>query len=185
MERCTESLKDHIFKHRESVPGISGKTADLRVCRWAKEITAGLHFMHEVGIIHRDLKLENILVRTYSDLDILTAFASPCKSIELIIQVSHCLQIRQLYFLLFFIIVLISIVGIQTAKISAHISKPIESQLKIFALGWHWTRYPHNTTSMYSRYRDPHRKSAENDHSLLLLLSLKRRLKQTRMIAIW
>ena len=73
MERCTESLKDHIFKHRESVPGLSGKTADLRVCRWAKEITAGLHFMHEVGIIHRDLKLENILVRTYSDLDILTA----------------------------------------------------------------------------------------------------------------
>ena len=39
---------------------------------------------------------------------------------------------------------------------------------------------------MYSRYRDPHCKSAENDHSpLFLLLSLKRKLKQTRMIAIW
>ena len=79
MERCTESLKDHIFKHRESVPGISGKTADLRVCRWAKEITAGLHFMHEVGIIHRDLKLENILVGTYSDLDI---FVASCQSLQ-------------------------------------------------------------------------------------------------------
>ena len=79
MERCTESLKDHIFKHRESVPGISGKTADLRVCRWAKEITAGLHFMHEVGIIHRDLKLENILVGTYSDLNI---FIASCQSLQ-------------------------------------------------------------------------------------------------------
>lgn len=63
MERCKGNLKDQLFKHQEYVPGISGKPAGVReACRWVREITAALDFMHKKGVVHRDLKLENILV---------------------------------------------------------------------------------------------------------------------------
>ena len=63
MEKCKGNLKSHIFSGPESVPGKSGNPAVFRdVCRCAKEITNGLAFMHAMGVLHRDLKLENILV---------------------------------------------------------------------------------------------------------------------------
>ena len=66
MEMCKENLKSHIFKHPESVPGKSGKLTDVReVCRWAKQITSALAHIHKQGIVHRDLSLENILVRNF------------------------------------------------------------------------------------------------------------------------
>ena len=63
MEKCKGNLKSHIFSAPESVPGKSENPAVFRdVRRCAKEITDGLAFMHAMGVLHRDLKLENILV---------------------------------------------------------------------------------------------------------------------------
>ena len=63
MEKCKGNLKSHIFSGPESVPGKSENPAVFRdVRRCAKEITDGLAFMHAMGVLHRDLKLENILV---------------------------------------------------------------------------------------------------------------------------
>ena len=63
MEKCEENLKNRIFKDPESVPGKSEDPVVVRkVCRWAKEISDGLAYIHEQGVVHRDLKLENILV---------------------------------------------------------------------------------------------------------------------------
>ena len=63
MEKCKESLKNFIFHHPEAVPAKCRNPAVLReVCRWAKEITDAIAFIHKQGIIHRNLTLENILV---------------------------------------------------------------------------------------------------------------------------
>ena len=64
MEKCKGNLKIHIFTELESPPSKSeDPTVFKEVCRWAKEITYGLAFIHAMGVVHGDLKLENILVR--------------------------------------------------------------------------------------------------------------------------
>ena len=63
LEKCEENLKSRIFKDPESIPGTSrNRDVPKEVCRWAKEICDGLGYMHGLQIVHRDLKLENILV---------------------------------------------------------------------------------------------------------------------------
>ena len=55
----------HICKNRSNIPGLSTTpTAVINVVRWAKDIANALEFIHTQGIVHRDLKLENILVST-------------------------------------------------------------------------------------------------------------------------
>jgi len=63
MEKCKGDLKSQIFDHPATVPAKARNAAVFReVCRWAREISDALAFMHNQGFVHRDLKLENILV---------------------------------------------------------------------------------------------------------------------------
>ena len=64
MEKCKGNLKSKIFDHPESAPAKTRNPDVFReVCQWAREITDALAFIHNQGVVHRDLKLENILVR--------------------------------------------------------------------------------------------------------------------------
>ena len=58
---CTGSLKNLIFKNDRC---ISWKTASAMAdtLQWTKQILDALEFMHSKNVVHRDLKLDNILV---------------------------------------------------------------------------------------------------------------------------
>ena len=60
MEKCKGNLKSQILDYPEVAPAKAMNPRD--VFRWAKEITDALAFIHKQGVVHRDLKLENILV---------------------------------------------------------------------------------------------------------------------------
>ena len=62
MEECRDDLRSTIFNNPKKCPGKSDIEAALVVCRWLKDITAALDYIHEQGIVHRDFKLANILV---------------------------------------------------------------------------------------------------------------------------
>ncbi|CAH3130379.1 unnamed protein product [Porites lobata] len=63
MEKCKGNLKNYIFRELKSAAGRSeNPTIVGDLCRYAKEITDGLAFIHAMEVVHRDLKLENILL---------------------------------------------------------------------------------------------------------------------------
>lgn len=61
-ERCSESLKKHIFDNIESIPWKT-KDAVVSTFQWSKQILNALEFIHGKDMVHRDLKLDNVLVR--------------------------------------------------------------------------------------------------------------------------
>ena len=61
-ERCSESLKKHIFHNKESIPWKT-KDAVVSTFQWSKQILDALEFIHGKEMVHRDLKLDNVLVR--------------------------------------------------------------------------------------------------------------------------
>ena len=66
MELCKENLMRHIFQNPKNIPAklpSSTPFTDKTTIGWAKDITNGLEYIHKQGYVHRDLKLENILVR--------------------------------------------------------------------------------------------------------------------------
>lgn len=63
MELCKGNLLKHIFQDRSNVPGQSSTaTAAKIVIGWAKDIADALDYIHQQGVVHRDLKLENVLL---------------------------------------------------------------------------------------------------------------------------
>ena len=63
MEKCKGNLKNYIFRELQSAAGRSENRAMFGdLCRYAKQITDGLAFIHAMKVVHGDLNLENILV---------------------------------------------------------------------------------------------------------------------------
>ena len=61
---CQENLRSVIFNDKRITPAIAehSKQAIDTFLKWVIEIAEGLSYIHERGLIHRHLKLENILV---------------------------------------------------------------------------------------------------------------------------
>ncbi|XP_022802300.1 uncharacterized protein LOC111339838 [Stylophora pistillata] len=63
LELCECSLKTHIISHSESSPAHSeDETMRKSVLLWAQQILDALIYVHQQGYVHRDLKLENLLL---------------------------------------------------------------------------------------------------------------------------
>ena len=74
----------HIFRHENNKPGKSSTaTAARDVVGWARDIADALEYIHRQGIVHRDLKLENILVSSRSGVLVIVTiynYNHPCPS---------------------------------------------------------------------------------------------------------
>ncbi|XP_028400622.1 uncharacterized protein LOC114523788 [Dendronephthya gigantea] len=85
---CRENLRSVIFRNRNLTPAKSENTklAIGKFFNWAMDIADGLNYIHERGLIHRHLKLENVLenedgTAMISDIGIVGRFLETEKSI--------------------------------------------------------------------------------------------------------
>ena len=60
-ELCSGSLRNHIFKNKTCIPWKTARAASV-TCQWSKAILDAIEFIHSKNIVHRDLKLDNVLV---------------------------------------------------------------------------------------------------------------------------
>ena len=74
VELCNGSLKNHIFKNTTKIPWETNSAAVI-TCQWGIDILGALDFIHGKNIVHRDLKLANVLV---SHFNYYTVQNSPC-----------------------------------------------------------------------------------------------------------
>jgi len=67
LELCSCSLSYHVMSHPEEVPARLPKEAVMeKVLGWALNILDALRYIHCGRFAHRDLKLDNILVSSYT-----------------------------------------------------------------------------------------------------------------------
>ena len=62
MPRCKGNLRKIISEDNEKNPTKSNNDATMMYFKWAKQIADGLNYIHDRGLVHRHLKLENIMV---------------------------------------------------------------------------------------------------------------------------
>ncbi len=63
LELCDRSLGKQVMSHPENAPArLSNEAVNKKVLGWAQSILDALQYIHSEGFVHRDLKLDNILV---------------------------------------------------------------------------------------------------------------------------
>ncbi|XP_022806969.1 uncharacterized protein LOC111344030 [Stylophora pistillata] len=63
LELCQCSLKTDVISHTESAPAHSkDEVARKKVLHWAQQIIDALSYVHQQGYVHRDLKLDDLLL---------------------------------------------------------------------------------------------------------------------------
>ncbi|XP_046839706.1 uncharacterized protein LOC124433902 isoform X1 [Xenia sp. Carnegie-2017] len=109
MPLCKKSLRRVIFDYPKNVPAQSHDTnfATSNYKKWAKEIANGLNYVHERGLVHRHLKLENVLIKdndvaAISDVGIVGEFKETEKSIiyhapEVLENLHHMTKAADIY----------------------------------------------------------------------------------------
>lgn len=77
LELCKCSLKTQIMSHPENAPARSeNETVRRNVLLWAQQILDALRYIHDQEFVHRDLKLDNLLVSKTSRCLTTTMFIS-------------------------------------------------------------------------------------------------------------
>lgn len=66
-ELCSGSLKSHIIENDNRIPWKTASAKDDTL-QWTKQILDALEFIHSKDVVHRDLKLENILVSLLAEI---------------------------------------------------------------------------------------------------------------------
>ena len=63
LELCDCSLRKLVTSHPENSPArLSKKPIRNKVLNWALQVLDALRYIHSEGFVHRDLKLDNLLV---------------------------------------------------------------------------------------------------------------------------